>query len=284
MAYRLRFLFTVFLTLVAFGNVWAEDLLPPTDLSRKYGLQSQKVTVVEPHESTRERSKLVDYTALPINVLLTRWYGDRWASDDSEIVFLAKDGYRSVVAGPKLKKYRAFLAYARSDGRAFTVDPINQNERKVPLGPYYLIWDNVGVPELLRQGSYGWPYQITAIEWHSKTENQILRPTFTSKILKQGFEETKEYCLTCHSIRGIGGKKYPADLIQSVCRWQEHDLKAWIDTPRRLKPGTTMPPIAPMLPAIERQQIIERIVRYLKTMQVQSWDACQKNNWSHVNR
>jgi mono/diheme cytochrome c family protein len=274
MVYRLRFIFTVFLTMIVFGKARAVELLPPVDLAEKYDLPSRKVTVVEPHESTAERHKFVDYRVLPLDGLLTHWFGGRWASEDAEIVFFAKDGYRSAVAGTKLKKYRAFLAFARSDGTPFTVDNISQNEQKIPLGPYYLIWDNLGAPELLRQGAYDWPYQITSIEWHSKTEDQILRPVGSSKMLEEGFEETREYCLTCHSIRGIGGKKYPVDLIQATCRWQEQNLKAWIDSPSRIKPGTTMPPLARTLPEIERQRIIERIVGYLKTMQSPSSKAC----------
>lgn len=274
MAYRLRFILTVFLAMAVSGKTGAVELPPPADLSAKYKLPSRKVTVVEPHESTNERRKLVEYTALPIDGLLTHWFGDRWASEDAEIVFFAKDGYRSVVAGIKLKKYRAFLAFARPDGIPFRVDNISQNEQKIPLGPYYLIWDNLGAPELLRQGAYDWPYQITSIEWHSKTEDQILRPAGSSEMLEQGFEETREYCLTCHSIRGIGGKKYSVDLIQAICRWQEPDLKAWIDSPSGIKPGTTMPPLARMLPEIERQRIIERIVGYLGAMQSQSSKAC----------
>lgn len=274
MVYRLLFIFTVFLTMTVFGEARAVELPPPADLSDKYDLPSRKVTVVEPHESTAERHKFVDYRALPLDGLLPHWFGGRWASEDAEIVFFAKDGYRSAVAGTKLKKYRAFLAFARSDGTPFTVDNIIQNEQKISLGPYYLIWDNLGAPELLRQGAYDWPYQITSIEWHSKTEDRVLRLLRSSKILEQGFEYTGEYCLTCHSIRGIGGKKYPVDLIQATCRWQEQDLKAWIDSPSRIKPGTTMPSLARTLPEMERQGIIERIVGYLGAMQAQSTEGC----------
>jgi hypothetical protein len=274
MAYRLKFIFTAFLAMAVFGKAEALELPPPVDLSDKYGIPSRKVTVVEPHESTNERQKRVEYTALPVDGLLIHWFGDRWTSENAEIVFLAKDGYRSVVPSVKLKKYHAFLAFARSDGTPFTVDNIHQNEQKVPLGPYYLIWDNVAAPELLRQGAYDWPYQITAIERRSQTEEQVLRPARSSKMLDQGFEDAREYCLTCHSIRGIGGKKYPVDLIQATCRWQESDLKAWIDSPNRIKPGTTMPPLARTLPEIERQGIIKRIVRYLEAIKAQSSEVC----------
>ncbi|MGR8952579.1 MAG: cytochrome c family protein [Gammaproteobacteria bacterium] len=269
-----NFILPAFLALAAFGKAAAVELPPPADLVAHYGVQSQKVTVVEPHESTTERRKRVDYTALPLDSLLTAWFGDRWNAEDAEIVFFAKDGYRSVVDGPKLKKFRAFLAYARTDGAAFVVDNLGQHERNIRLGPYYLIWDNLSFPELQRQGAYGWPYQVIAIEWRSKTEDEALRPQTQSKRLAQGFEETKAYCLTCHNIRGIGGKKYPVDLLQAVCGWQDADLKGWIESPSRIKPGTTMPPLARQLPDEERRQISERIVGYLNAMKVQPSERC----------
>jgi hypothetical protein len=274
--YWQQLFFMIFLALAFFGKARAVELPPPAELSSEYKLPSRKVTVVEPHESTNDRQKLVDYTALPIDQLLTHWFGDRWAAEEAEIVFLAKDGYRSVVPGPKLKKYRAFLAFARADGAPFTVDNRSQNERSIPLGPYYLIWDNRETPELLRQGAYGWPYQVTAVEWRSKSEDRALLPARASSIVEQGFAETKEYCLTCHNIRGIGGNKYPVDLIQATCRWQASDLKAWIDSPSRIKPGTAMPPLARLLPETERQRMIGHIVGYLSALKAESPEACAR--------
>lgn len=274
MAYRLRFILTAFLAMAVFGKAGAVELPPPEDLSAKYKLSTRRVTVVELHESTNERRKLVEYMALPIDQLLTHWFGNRWTSEDAEIVFLAKDGYRSVVPGPKLKNYRAFLAFARSGEAPFTVDNLHQNEKNIPLSPYYLIWDNLAAPELLRQGAYDWPYQVTAIEWRSTAEDRLLLPARSSKTLDQGFAETQEFCLACHSIHGTGGKKYPVDLIQAACRWKTPALKAWIDAPSRIKHYTTMPPFAFLLPEQERRQIIERIVEYLDAMQVQSPAGC----------
>jgi mono/diheme cytochrome c family protein len=273
----MTYFFKLILSLLAsmiWGQAWAVELPPPNELMSQYSLTSQKMTVVEPHESTRERSVPVDYMAIPIKELLTQWFGDRGLSDDAEIVFFAKDGYRSVIAARKIKQYRAFLAFARADGSAFVIDNPNQNEKQTPLGPYYLIWDNLSASELLQQGAYDWPYQITAVERHSQIEDQALLSEGLSRTIERGFEETREYCLTCHSIRNIGGKKYPVDLIQAICRWQKTDLKDWIDSPNRIKPGTSMPAVARMQPVEVRQQIIERIADYLKTMQSLSPQSC----------
>jgi len=270
----LRLILPALLAPAVFGTAAAVELPPPAELSAQSKLPSRQVSVVEPHASTNARRARVDYRALPIDGLLTRWFGERWTDEDVEIVFFAKDGYRSVVAGPKLKKYRAYLAFARADGGAFVVDNIGQNEKRIELGPYYLIWDNLDAPELLSQGAYGWPYQITVIESRDKNEDRLLRPRQLPQHLERGLQETKAYCLTCHAIRGIGGKKYALDLLQAACRWPAADLKAWIESPGRLKPGTTMPPLGRMLPATERRQISERIVAYLHAMQAPSSASC----------
>jgi len=274
MAYLCKFILPAALIITLAGQALAVELPSPAALSAKYNLSGRKITVVEPHASTNERRTLTNYTALPVDALLTHWFGEHWLSESAEIDFFAKDGYRSVIAGSKLKQYRAFLAFARTDGAPFAVDNIGQNEKQIALGPYYLIWDNLGAPELLHQGAYGWPYQVTAIELHSKTEDRALHPRSVAKNLEQGLEETREYCLTCHNIRGIGGKKYPLDLLRAACRWQDADLQAWIDSPSRLKPGTTMPALGRMLPARERRQIIERIVDYLKAMKAETPGSC----------
>lgn len=254
----------------------AIELPAPETLMTKYSVKSQTITVIEPHESKQDHAVMVSYQALPMTVLFTKWFGESWKLPGTEIVFLAQDGYRSVVIGDKITKYRAFLAFARTDGLPFIVDNIGQNQYKVPLGPYYLIWENRGNQEMLRQGAYGWPYQIKAIELQGISENQQLLPQKHSRYLDQGLSDTKTYCLTCHHVRGVGGKKYPVDLLQAACHWNDTALKAMIESPSRFKLDTTMPPLGRMLPAIERRLIIERIVNYLNVMQTEQRQSCVK--------
>jgi mono/diheme cytochrome c family protein len=84
------------------------------------------------------------------------------------------------------------------------------------------------------------------------------------------------YCLTCHHIRGVGGKKYPPDLLQASCQWKNTDLKTLIEAPSRFKTNSTMPPLGRMLPENERKLIIERIVNYLRVMQIKQGLSCIK--------
>jgi len=248
------------------GWAYAVELPVPEKLERDFGVRRAAVTVVEPHESNADRQVTVSYVGFTMETLLTRWFGADWQAPDAEVVFLARDGYRSAIASSRLKQFQAYLAFGRDDGQAFVVDNPSQNERRIPLGPYYLIWDNRAVPELLRQGTHGWPYQVTRIELHSTAGDRGLLPAHPSEEQQQGFTDAKEYCLTCHRIRGVGGDKNPADLVQSSCVWKDADLKTWIQDPNRLRPGTSMPPLDPMLPAEERQRIAERIVAYLRSV------------------
>lgn len=277
----LKFIMTIGLATYGAGIVWAGELPTPEKLKVDYSHLIQKVSVVEPHESTSDHGVVVDYEAVPLTNLLTIWFGDRWKDEDAEIEFFAQDGYRSVIASSKLKKYNSFLAFARNDGSAFVVDNIGQNQQHIALGPYYLIWNNIDHQELLRQGAYGWPYQIQSIDLRRKSQKRMLLPGKSSRTLEHGLADTQEYCMTCHHIQGIGGKKYPLDLLTASCRWPDADLKSWIESPSRFKPGTSMPPLGRMLPIQERRQIIGRIVNYLHAMKTERTGICRETNPRH---
>ena len=51
--------------------------------------------------------------------------------------------------------------------------------------------------------------------------------------------------MKCHALGGEGGKKGPdLKLIDTFKRLSSADLKRWIIDPAKMKPGTTMPPLA----------------------------------------
>lgn len=251
----------------------AGELPSPGELIRKYQIPTQSIQVVEPHESTPQKSVLVSYTAVPLKTLLTDLFGKRWQANGSRIIFFAKDGYRTVIPKTKLVRFNAYLAFARDDDKPFTVDNIAQGEKQVSLAPYYLVWDNMNTPELLRHGAYGWPYQVNKIELATKADNWVLQPN-NDKAFTQGVQETENYCLTCHAIKGVGGRKYSVDLIQASCGFDEQALHKWIDMPSVVKPGTSMPALNRMLPNRERQAVIARIVAYLKAMKNEPTSPC----------
>lgn len=84
-----------------------------------------------------------------------------------EVEFVAADGYRSAVPVVHLERYPAWLVYARADGGNFVTDNAFQGRKAVDLGPWYLVWDNLGSPELLTLGDHYWPYQVVEVSTSS---------------------------------------------------------------------------------------------------------------------
>lgn len=253
--------------------VLAVQLPAPEILERDFNLSRRTVAVAEPHTSTPEQAVKVAYVGLPMEVLLNGWFGERWKAPDVEVVFFALDGYRSAIPASKLSSLPAFLAFARADGGPFVLENREQRE-KATLGPYYLIWDNLKVPELRRLGSSGWPYQVARIELRHAGDNEALRPAYADEETMEGLADTTAYCLTCHHLRGIGGEKYPEDLSNALCRWNDADLLRWIDDPGRVRAGSSMPALNRMWPDEERRKVAGRIVRYLAAIKGSAPTAC----------
>lgn len=256
---------------VLWAALWAPvcgafDLPAPEQLARESGLVPETIAVVEPHESDARHEVVVGYTGFPLVPLLERWFGSRWAAPEAEVLFRARDGYQSPIAAATLRTERAWLAFARSDGAAFTVDNPEQNQTHVPLGPYYVVWDNRARPDRLARGTHGWAYQVTAVDvWTAQDDGALLPPDAPPDI-RQGFSDTKQYCLSCHTLRGVGGRKYPVDLAEASCRWDDAGLAAWLGDPAAVRPGTTMPALNRRLPTAERERVIARIVAYLRAV------------------
>lgn len=248
------------------GTACAVELPPADTLEMQTGVQPRLVTVVEPHESRGKHPVLVEYRGFPMSALLDRWFGAAWKAEDAELVFHAADGYRSAIAGSRLQGHQAYLAFSRGDGRVFAVDNPAQHQTGVPLGPYYLIWDNRGSPELLAQGTFGWPYQVIRIELRSSADDRALIPPGATDELKAGLVATRDHCLTCHRVRGVGGAKHPVALERLVCSWADDPLKAFIADPSQSRPGTAMPSLdVPGGPDV-RRQTVGRIVAYLRAV------------------
>ena len=259
---RLKSALLALLLLGLIRQVDALTLPLPDELEQATGLSRQTVAVMDPLLSTPQHPVKVSYVGWPMQLLLSHWFGDKWQAADAEVVFLAKDGYRSVVAASKLKSYPTYLVFARSDGQPFALNDHEQKET-VALGPYYLVWDNLKAPELASRGPTGWAYQVDRIELHQSSDNQSLKPIHADAVTLQGLADTETNCLTCHKLGNIGGEKYPLDLAMATCRFSDADLQQWILEPGQIRPGTTMPGLNRTWPETERKTVAGRIVAYL---------------------
>ncbi|CAN0484910.1 unnamed protein product, partial [Phaeothamnion confervicola] len=173
--------------------------------------------------------------------------------------FVCKDGYRAPVPGVELKKYPAFLAIGRADGKPF----YNEGEHK-PCAPYMLVWDTNKFPKRKVDGA--WPYQVTAIDRESFSERypNVAPPVGSSAQVKHGFSEFRKHCLSCHQINGQGGQmaidlNSPMSVTEYI---KEPVLAKIIDNPRSVRGRAQMPALMQGIP--NREQTIKDIIAYLK--------------------
>jgi mono/diheme cytochrome c family protein len=268
---RMHRLISCALVLLSAGS-FAEDLPAPEELLKDMGVSGQYVTVVEPHQSGTSRQTHITYLAVLANKVLDRLFGHDWQSPDNDVVFFATDGYQFAANADRFMHYRAYLAYARADGKPFTL--VDNKGQRTELGPYYLIWDNIDEPSLIRQGAYGWPYEVTQVRLRPVSAYAPLLPERASRQAREGFALVKEYCLTCHRVAGIGGEKLPADLRPFLCSLNDSELEALIDNPNDATQKGGMPPLDPQLQGAGRRQTIELIVAYLRVLRPEG-QSCQ---------
>src|SRR5262249_20581424 len=159
----------------------------------------------------------------PFDALLTKIYGDKWKAAE-EILFTCADGYQPSVPVAKVKDYSAYLAVARKGQPEFTMTNRFQNNQKVELGPFYLVWDNISRPALKDEGASDQPYQVVGVDLiEFKDKFPAMAPILVKGIdanaAKRGFLAFRKHCITCHTINGQGGNKgpelnYPVSVVE----------------------------------------------------------------------
>lgn len=256
----------ILLLLLAASAHAAPRELVPAQVEKELGFAIREVTVIEPHEECGERACLVSYRGVSLRTLLEHYYPKEWPGFDGEIQLFALDGYLGVVAAGKARTKDAYLAFARADGKPFRIDNYRQNEHDVALGPFYLVWNNRNDPELQKLGAYGWPYQVDRIQLVSESTYDRLIPPGAPTSVQAGFSAFRTYCLNCHNLQGVGGRKVDADMKQLVAGKSRTELRDWITAPKTVRPATTMPPLNTKLDDRERARVIGQIVDYLEAL------------------
>jgi mono/diheme cytochrome c family protein len=220
-----------------------------------------QITVWEPHED-----KTVTYEGFAIGKVFTAVYGERWKEID-EALFACVDGYQPVVPMDHFNRHAGYLVYRRLDQEAFIVQNRFQAEKDVPLGPFYLVWDNLHSKELRDEGANGWPYQVVGVDLVNFADRfpRLSPPKDASEKAKQGFLAFRENCMACHTINGEGGNKAPElNYPMSVTEYLSDDwLRQWLMDPRSIRYNSTMPAFAS---DPNPRALVEDILAYLKTM------------------
>ncbi|MDZ4161794.1 MAG: hypothetical protein U1D28_07915 [Burkholderiales bacterium] len=244
---------------------WAVPLQARPAMEQALKQPPQPVKVIEPHLSTRTQNTEVTYLGWPAPLVLDTVLGADWRKPGVDVEFRALDGYVSRIPADKFSQHRAYLVVQRVGHPDFSVNNLAQNEKNVPLGPYYLVWDNIRSPELLADGGNGWPYQVAEIKI-SEARSQALLPAHLPAGLRAVATEAQTHCLSCHQINGFGGDKWPGNLAQQARALGEPAFLRWVLAPDSVKPGTTMPPVAKLWPDAEREALASRLLDYLRAV------------------
>ena len=222
----------------------------------------REITIWEPHER-----KEVAFEAFAADDLFAKIYGEDWKKSE-EALFTCSDGFQPSLPAAEFGAHQGFLAFARKDDSAFSVFSSDQHE-KVPVGPLYLIWENIKDASIRKQGTNpGWPYQVTTIDLIRFADRfpHMSPPPGSSADVQHGFFEFRKRCLSCHTVNGDGGGKnvelnYPANPTEY---WKDAWLKRWITDPKSVRYNTEMHAFDRTGAAWERDR--DSIIAYLRVM------------------
>ncbi|MXY69305.1 MAG: cytochrome c [Acidobacteriia bacterium] len=250
------------------GTAQAAELPPVGELHRLLGSAAKTVLVYEPHLSVGDRHVEIEYVGYQANDVMARLFGEDWQGQTSTIEFRALDGYVSHIDVSRFMEESAYLVFGREDGAPFTVDNVEQNQMGVPLGPYYLVWDNISSPALVLEGTRNWPYQVRAVRLVTLSDEALV-PTGLDARLHEGAELVKTHCLSCHEVNGFGGAKFEGNLAEIVKDYEEADFLRLVLTPASERIGATMPALSDRLSEGERRRIADAVFDYLKAVPVE---------------
>jgi mono/diheme cytochrome c family protein len=226
-------------------------------------IPARRVDVFEPYERDE-----VAFNAIPLDQVLDAAYGPSWREHEA-ILFTCRDGYQPMIPVRRVVEQRGYLAVARPGNVGFTILKYEEGTKKrIDLGPFYVIWENLDDARMRSEGDYGWPYQIVQIDLVTFRSHfrDMAPPEGASPEVSAGFEAFVVHCSKCHTINGHGGDigpelNYPANPTEYM---NDAWLRKWIDDPTSMRLAPRMPPLNPELP--ERARIVEEIVVYLETM------------------
>ena len=245
----------------------AAELPPVERLQEQMGTPATAITVHEPHLSVGDRRVAIEYVGYPAADVLVRIFGTDWHDQAETVELRALDGYVSRIDVGRFLSETAFLVFARKDRAPFMIDNIRQNQTDVPLGPYYLVWDNITSPALLAEGARNWPYQVQHVNLVSLSDAALV-PDGLAAEFREGAELVETYCLQCHKVNGFGGEKFPVNLAVIVKDRTEAVFMGWVLNPASERPNTTMPPLSNRLSEAERRRIAKAAFDYLRAVPV----------------
>jgi mono/diheme cytochrome c family protein len=222
-----------------------------------------EVRVHEPYE----RGEAV-FAALPLAEVLDAVYTSSWRGEE-ELLFSCRDGYEPSIPVARVLAHRAWLAFERSDQPEFTLRKRESGvTKRIELGPFYLVWENLADERIRQEADYGWPYQLVGIDLIRRRDRfprSTPAPDAAPEVLA-GFDAFRIHCGKCHPVRGEGGSIGPelGGAATPVAHRDPDWLRTWIVDPSRILPTARMPALNPALPDHERT--VDEILAYLRAM------------------
>lgn len=177
--------------------------------------------------------------------------------DDTHLVLVATDGYRSPVSLRTARASHAVLAFRDVEAPAGSEwAPLPPGRAVNSPAPYYLVWPR-DTP-----GHVPWPYGVVEIEvW--RADPLALAAPPAGGDAAAGFELFRKKCISCHAINGTGGTfgpelNVPANVTEY---WAPAALRQFIRDPASIRANAKMPKIAEL-----DDQAIRTIEAYLREM------------------
>ncbi len=242
----------------------AKPLPAPVEMGSRLKMTATDIRVIEPHLSVKQPTAIT-YRGWPAKAVLDAILGKRWRAQGVDVEVRALDGYVSRIPNQRFERHQAYFVSEIVGQSLFKVDNLEQNEKGIPLGPWYLVWDNTQSPDLQAEGGTYWPYQAAQIRISTERQKALM-PTGLSLSWQAASELTHQHCLSCHRANGFGGDKMPIDLAETASAVRLNDFTKWVLSPSSFKPDTTMPPLQPRLAPIDRERSANEIYRYLRAL------------------
>jgi mono/diheme cytochrome c family protein len=226
-------------------------------------LAPQEIRVVEPHLGQE-----VVYVGYPARAVFQAIYGKDWEKAE-EFLLTCVDGYQPNIPAKQFLESTAFFAFRKADGGDFTIRNKQQDDKVVPLGPLYLVWENIKDEAMHEDGGSSWPYQVNGVDVISFAEKypNLAPPVHASARAKDGFLLFRKRCFSCHTVNGQGGGasgielNYPVSVTEY---FRPEWLAKFIDQPKDVRHLSPMPPYS--VNAKNRKAQIGDVIAYLEVM------------------
>ncbi|MGE4234390.1 MAG: c-type cytochrome [Bacteriovoracia bacterium] len=263
----LTIIYSVCINLVAYGAGMDIEF-------KNHGRQVKTLTIEEIEKITPKKEITVyligenqkaTFTGFEVNPLFDKALGSNWRTGE-EVLFTCTDGYQPSVPVERFLMHKAYLVFERKNSNFQMV----HEGKDTPLGPYYLVWENVHDPVLKTvKNDLGWPWSLTAvdiIDFKERFPNVAPAKNASLKV-KNGFRAFQTNCSQCHSVNGQGGGGMGPELnypVSATEYWHEKWLKKWMLDPQSIRFDAKMPPLDRSLE--DRAQVASEIYEYLKHM------------------